>query len=27
LALVIIAAWVLMLKGIRAKPWGQPALC
>ncbi|HFI8456639.1 TPA: MFS transporter [Escherichia coli] len=27
LALVIIAAWVLMLKGIRARPWGQPALC
>ncbi|EOZ9545284.1 hypothetical protein ACQYG1_004658, partial [Escherichia coli] len=25
--LVIIAAWVLMLKGIRARPWGQPALC
>ncbi|EPZ7798020.1 hypothetical protein, partial [Escherichia coli] len=24
---VIIAAWVLMLKGIRARPWGQPALC
>ncbi|MEY7245050.1 hypothetical protein AB9C32_21650, partial [Escherichia coli] len=22
-----IAAWVLMLKGIRARPWGQPALC
>lgn len=21
------AAWVLMLKGIRARPWGQPALC
>ncbi|HGX4536918.1 TPA: hypothetical protein ACNEXM_001048, partial [Escherichia coli] len=20
-------AWVLMLKGIRARPWGQPALC
>ncbi|MFM2545361.1 hypothetical protein ACI50N_22665, partial [Escherichia coli] len=27
LALVIIAAWVLMLKGIRARPWRQPALC
>lgn len=27
LALVIVAAWVLMLKGIRARPWGQPALC
>lgn len=27
LALVIIAAWVLMLTGIRARPWGQPALC
>ncbi|EOM9078056.1 hypothetical protein ACNCXC_004203, partial [Escherichia coli] len=25
--LVIVAAWVLMLKGIRARPWGQPALC
>lgn len=24
LALVIIAAWVLMLKGIRARPWGSP---
>ncbi|EPK6444874.1 efflux MFS transporter YdeE, partial [Escherichia coli] len=27
LALVIVVAWVLMLKGIRARPWGQPALC
>ncbi|MEB3715782.1 hypothetical protein VOD08_11980, partial [Escherichia coli] len=22
-----VVAWVLMLKGIRARPWGQPALC
>lgn len=27
LALAIVAAWVLMLKGIRAKPWGQPVVC
>ncbi|XNM60737.1 hypothetical protein ACLK1T_27370 [Escherichia coli] len=27
LALVMIAAWVLMLKGIRAKPWGTPRFC
>ncbi|EEZ4381091.1 efflux MFS transporter YdeE [Escherichia coli] len=27
LALVIIAAWALMLKGINARPQGQPALC
>ncbi|EKA0693268.1 efflux MFS transporter YdeE, partial [Escherichia coli] len=27
LALVIIAAWALMLKGINARPQRQPALC
>ncbi len=27
LAMVIIAAWVLMLKGIRAKSWGPPVAC
>ncbi|KIQ48711.1 transporter, partial [Citrobacter rodentium] len=23
----IVAAWILMLKGMRARPWGQAALC
>ncbi len=27
LMVAIIAAWALMLKGMRARPWGQPALC
>lgn len=27
LAMVIIAAWVLMLKGIHAKSWGPPVAC
>lgn len=26
-SLFVILALVLMLKGIRARPWGQPALC
>ncbi|HCC5835608.1 efflux MFS transporter YdeE [Citrobacter farmeri] len=27
LMVAIIAAWALMIKGMRARPWGQPALC
>ncbi|MGL5453727.1 MAG: efflux MFS transporter YdeE [Enterobacterales bacterium] len=27
LMIAIIAAWALMLKGMRARPWGQAALC
>ena len=27
LIVAIILAWALMLKGMRARPWGQPAMC
>ncbi|MDI9800801.1 efflux MFS transporter YdeE [Citrobacter koseri] len=27
LIVAIILAWTLMLKGMRARPWGQPAMC
>ncbi|HCB2601291.1 TPA: efflux MFS transporter YdeE [Citrobacter koseri] len=27
LIVTIILAWTLMLKGMRARPWGQPAMC
>ena len=27
LIIAIVLAWALMLKGMRAKPWGQPAVC
>lgn len=27
LIVAIIVAWALMLKGMRVRPWGQPALC
>jgi cyanate permease len=27
LMIAIILAWALMLKGMRAKPWGQPVVC
>ncbi|HAT2782915.1 efflux MFS transporter YdeE [Citrobacter koseri] len=27
LIVTIILAWALMLKGMRARPWGQPAMC